>query len=712
MKNKSKLLLTVLSFLSVIPLAGCGTNNHYQENGGSHIYIDDSNVATTGYEDVRVSDPEYFKGVHDFKYTKTSKPFIKQGKTAYKVVVPNNISKEEGVAKEELLHFFKIATNIDLEVITDENLTYNPNDKYISIGETTLLESSGIEIDYLYLTKDGTRIVTKGNSIFLFGGSNVGSLNAVYDFLHIYFRYEQYTVDIYEIDRNVKNLVLYNFDVTNIPDIQQRAQNYGFLRNGSGNYDQSNIGYRLRIHKGRGHYFMSAYKEFSYHSESKKSTNTNTYVPFDLHSAEHPKWFSDLCEAGEYQICYTAHGDPEELEALIDLVYRKVIFSMQYYTPEKYPDLNVLTFTMEDNFNICNCEACTAEKVKYGADSAVLIKFVNEVARRVDKWQKLPENAEYYREDFQLIYFAYNGYTDAPVIYDEKTNTYTPSHPDMVLEPNTGVYLAIIDRGDFQFSFFDNPIRDSGYNGNMGIKETIESWGALTDDIYLWLYQTNFGSYAYFFDSFSHYTQPMYNFISSQGLRMFFAQGQDTNASGFSGTNFNALKAYLNAKLSWDSTLDQATLMNRFFKAVYGRAEKIMWKYYTALRSFNYDMLMKNPPLVNSRSIYNKVANRAYMPLASLKSLVAIIDEAQTYITRDYYSEEEYNLYKYHIEAEALFPLYAQLQLYGKIDLTIEDQKAIANRILQLVYAMRLEGMNSSESGGSPVMNLPQDFLE
>lgn len=712
MKNKTnKLLIAVIALLSVSSLAGCDSANSIIKDGG-HIYIDEHNVATTGYEDVHVdSSSTYFEGIHEFNYKPTSKPFIKQGKTSYKVVLPSVFSSEIGIARDELIHFFKIATDITLEWVNDEGLTHNSENRYISIGNTTLLETSGIKIDYEYLTPDGCRIVTKGNTIFLVGGTDIGTLNTVYDFLHILFKYEQYSPDVYEIDRNVKNMVLYNFDVTDVPDVAHRAQNYGFLLNGNGDYDQSKYGYRLRMSKGRGYYMMPVYKEFSYTSPSKTSTNTDTYVPYATYVADHPKWFSDLSTSSAPQLCYTAHGDAEELEGLIDLVYRKIIFSMQRFTPATDPNMNVCTFTMEDNFNICNCKWCTEDRDTYGAYSASLVKFVNEVARRVDRWQKLPENAEYYRPTFQIIYFAYNGYVDAPVKYDSTTKSYIPSHKDVVLEPNTGVYLAIIDRGDFQFDFFDNPIKNAGVTGDMGCKETFESWGALTDDIYLWLYETNFSLYQYFFDSFSFYTQPMYNFVASKGLRMFFSQGQDTKASGQSGTNFNNLKAYLNAKLTWDSTLDQTTLMNRYFKAMYGRAADAVWNYYGLLRGFYYDMLMKNSDtLINNRSIYNKYNTKANLPLASLRSLIKAIDAAKELITLDYYSEEEYNLYRYNIEAEGLFPLYAQLELYGSVDLTVEDRKALAQRILDLIYAMRLDGMSTREHSGS-ILELPLYYL-
>ena len=716
MKNNKLFVLLGITLLSFSSLTGCkGKKENTVTDNYQHVYIDEHGVVTTGYSDVHV-DPSktYYQGVHDFTYTQTGKALIRNGQTKYKLVIPENAFGQISTARDEFVHFFKQATEIDIPVILDRNLSFNKDDTYISLGNTKLYETSGLDENLNSLTDDGVRIITKNNTIFLLGGSDYGVLHAVYDFMHIYFRYEQYSPDIYEIDRNVKNITLYNFDVTDIPDIPHRAQNYGFVIPGNGNYDQSHYGYRMRNTKGRGFYFMPVYRIIGdYSSPSKISTNTNTYVPFDLYSGSHPSWFSDLSTTKDPQLCYTAHGNAEEYEALVDLVTKKIQNSMVHFTPKDYPQMNVMTFTMEDNHNTCNCEHCRQYEAKYGAISSTLITFVNEVARRIDAWQKLEENKEYYRENFQIIYFAYNAFVDAPVnIHEGKENTYTPSYPEVVLEKNTGVYLAIIDRGDVQFDFFNNPLHRGGVNGNMGIKETIDSWGCLTDSTYLWLYQTNFTLYPYFFDSFSFYNQKMYNYISSKGLKMFFAQGQDTKESGNTGTNFNNLKVYLNTKLSWDSTLDQHTLVTRYFKAMYGEAYQEMWNYFGLLRGFYAQMLEDNyDTLVNERSIYNRIDKREYISFGGLNGLIAQIDKAQEVNANSRASEEQKRIFKYNIEAEAFFPLYAKLSLYGSIDLTYQECVEIATRLKDDIFALRLEGMSTRESDGMSVIELPNMYL-
>mgnify|MGYP003316970676 FL=1 len=80
-------------------------------------------------------------------------------------------------------------------------------------------------------------------------------------------------------------------------------------------------------------------------------------------------------------------------------------------------------------------------------------------------------------------------------------------------------------------------------------------------------------------------------------------------------------------------------------------------------------------------------------------------------IKREYYSEEEYLTYKYNIEAEALFPLYAMLELYASVDLTIDERKAIAQRLLDSIYYLRNDGMNTREHGGDTIASIPLENL-
>ena len=62
------------------------------------------------------------------------------------------------------------------KIVSDNGLTFNPQDKYISVGNTEILATSGVAVEQDKLTSDGYRIVTKGNTVIIAGPSDYGTL--------------------------------------------------------------------------------------------------------------------------------------------------------------------------------------------------------------------------------------------------------------------------------------------------------------------------------------------------------------------------------------------------------------------------------------------------------------------------------------------------------------------------------------------------------
>ena len=137
----------------------------------------------------------YTDGVHDFTAPETEEYLVRNGNTEYSLVLPEKQGKFITVAESEFKTFFKQATGINIKTIaeSDDGLTHNATNKYISIGETKMLDSADITMDYEKLGVEGVRIVTKDNTIYLVGGSDQGTLNAVYDFMQIVFNFEIYS---------------------------------------------------------------------------------------------------------------------------------------------------------------------------------------------------------------------------------------------------------------------------------------------------------------------------------------------------------------------------------------------------------------------------------------------------------------------------------------------------------------------------------------
>ena len=474
MKTRKYLLLTAALTTIAGSLVGCKNTS--------------STTIPDVPEDTHVNKNElYFEGTHNLNANDKDGYIVKNGQTEYQLVISENASQTIKMARDEFNYLFKIATGCELRVIFDTELTHSPNQKYISLGDNNLFKSSGIEIDKLALGNDGIRIVTKDNNIYIIGGKDSGTLYGVYDFMEMNFHYEQFSNEIMNIDKGVNDVKMKDYDVTDIPDIPMRCHSYGFMGKGNTDYDKKMYGYRLREDRVRNDHRMNIFKVLGdSKSECKKSTNSNTVINYDLYHGEHPKWFSVNCSSSGYQWCYTAQGDEEELNALINEVALKVEFSMTVYDPVNYPDLNVALIMMEDNFNTCTCPACQAAKAKYGADSGAVVVFMNRVAEIVEEWQNKEENAQYKRDDLKICFNAYNAFENSPTHWDEAKGAYVPNHEDVIMNDRVGVYFAEINNLDNQLSFFSKD--------NEPGKAMFDGWAALTKWLELWVYETNFAN--------------------------------------------------------------------------------------------------------------------------------------------------------------------------------------------------------------------------
>ena len=149
----------------------------------------------------------------------TAKPFVSNLGSQYSIVVPDADYNYEGSAKnynviayQELVYFINQAVGCTLNVVSDSGLVLNDGSKYISLGETTLFEQSGIEIDKEKLGDSGYVIKTVGDSIFICGAKKLGSLYGVYELLKHTVGYEYYSFDEIYLDK-VSSVNLLDFNV-------------------------------------------------------------------------------------------------------------------------------------------------------------------------------------------------------------------------------------------------------------------------------------------------------------------------------------------------------------------------------------------------------------------------------------------------------------------------------------------------------------------
>lgn len=470
--------------------------------------------------------------------------FVQSGKTAYKIVIPSAPRIKEESAAALIADMWQEATGVQTDVVYDEGLTYSADARYISVGNTALKAQADPKADRA-LGTSGFVIRTVGKSVFLFGETDYATLYAAQDFLWETVRYEFYYADTYALKKSDKDIAFARFDITEVPDIEYRASNYGWISADEDILDN----YRM---KSRENIIMPVIDSVDVH-------NSFGYLP---NRKEHPLWISD----GGEQVCYTAHGDKTEYALMLAEATDTLKRTLRLYT-----DRNVVTMTIQDSSDFCSCPACSELVRTYGADSASVILFCNDLNREIRAWFATEEGKPYAR-DLNIIFFAYLATVGAPTEYNEATGTYTAKN-GIHTDDGVSVFLAPI------YGDFTRPAQDGA---NLRLQRDLESWHSVSDEMFLWLYGTDFKFYLAPYDTFNA-LQGTLKLAASKGVKYLFEQCEVDSVGGAS-TGWGVLKAWLAAKYAWNVNYDGRELTARFFRGYFGEGAEAMRAWFDAQR--------------------------------------------------------------------------------------------------------------------------------
>ena len=617
-------------------------------------------------ETVSVVEGPSFEGVHDFTAPEvaTEDYILKNGVFQYTLVIPETPSSALEVARQEFVLLFKRATGVTISsIVRDDTVRYDENAKYISFGDNKYTESANIEYDKQGLKNDGGRIITKGKSIFLLGGLDTGVITAVYDFMQICFHYEYYYRNCVQIDTGVTDLKLKNFDVTDVPDIDNRYVSHA---NGSefdakkevdtkafgetAAQDVLNRRERYRDYNNFGSLMLPIYTEFN--NPSSKSAgfhNVFEYCPPSDPTTDE-KWIADT----GMQCCFTARGDETALQNMKQHFANKIINTLTLIPADKNPYGSVVTITSEDNDDHCNCETCMEGYANDGESrNGVAIRFCNDVIDIVYDWMEKPEN-EAYKRDLTVIFFAYGSVCKPPAIQNAETGEWEAAE-NCEMGEHTGVFYAPGREFCFYADIHD-PVNQRG-------KDFLDAWMNMTENLYFWGYGGFHKTSCYYMNNENYFDNDFFRILASGNCRYFFNEVLD---GGEDQTAWNNLKTYLQYKLSWDCNLDVNTLVNNYFKAMYKDASDTMLELYHSHRLFFDYTMLKNEAVKINNGFYASWAEKTIYPYPVLQEYMAKIDQALADIEKYKTSNPDlYDVVKSRIELEAVSYLYMILDIHG-----------------------------------------------
>lgn len=264
-------------------------------------------------------------------------------------------------------------------------------------------------------------------------------------------------------------------------------------------------------------------------------------MPPDEFFASHPEYFSEIGGKrlrDHSQLCLS---NPDVLSIVTERTLANI---------RKDPDASMFSVSQNDWRNPCACANCLALREQYGNEAGVLLWFVNQVAEAVEK--EFPN-----------------------VLIETLAYQYTREPPQNIRPRHNVMHRLCTIECDFA-----RPIDQSDDPQNQKFVTDIKGWSAITEQLFIWDYVTNF----------RHYLGPHPNFKALQGNVKFF---RDNHVIGvmeqgaYQGyhAEFAELRGWLLAKLLWNPDADMAALLDDFFNGYYGPAAPIVRQYFDALQA-------------------------------------------------------------------------------------------------------------------------------
>lgn len=420
------------------------------------------------------------------------------GISEYTILIKENADETIVVAANELSEYIFKATGVLLPVAKSKKTN---RAFYLDCSC-----SKNFADEQSLLNNDSFLIKTVEDGIVIKGKNKEGTLFGVYCFLQNYLGVEWYALDCERV-MDLKDKGIFVEDrVYNFPAIMRychtfEGKNPIFRARHAMTYTVGDINDKASYGNLRGLKFAFSWGLFGHTFE--------WLLPYEEFFVEHPEWFS-FAEGSygvnhRYQICLT---NPMVLKIVTERV-------LSYL--EQYPDCKIISVSQNDSFaefrdNYCLCDNCKAIFERDGNYSAVMLEFVNQVAKQVAK----------VRPDVLVHTFAYEFTREAP-----KT---------VVPEKNVVIQFCL-----------QKPIGASITDGIYFCsqeKEKFENWHAISNNIFVWTYIADFRHYYLPIAAFrALYEDTIY--LLKKGVKGFFQQG----LSVYVPTQFGELRSYLTAKM-------------------------------------------------------------------------------------------------------------------------------------------------------------------
>jgi hypothetical protein len=434
------------------------------------------------------------------------------------IVVAEDASPGELYAAEELRTIFAKAGGPDLKVT---RVSDRP-DRHISIGAGKLMKDSpaGFAVDGM--GPEDFRIVAGNDRIAIAGGRPRGTLYGVYSFLEDHLGVRFLTIDHTHVPKLPAALPVGPLDRTYHPPLLFRWSYYGE------NSRDPAFAARRRVNT-----VSDDPKLGGKCNQSLISHTFGAQIPTAKYGKEHPEYFAlrdgkRLSSGDDWFQSEPCLTNPDVLKIVTKAVLDEL---------KGHPGKENVSVSQNDNALNCLCPNCKAIDDREGTPMGSLLEFVNAIADVVAK-------------------------EGTGVKVGTLSYWYTRQPPKTIRpRPNVQIQLCSIE------CCVVHPINDPACEKNRRFCSDMAAWGKLTDNIFIWNYNTNFSNYLLPFPNL-RVIGPNVRYFVGNGAKGIFLQASGNNT----GSELSDLRNYVMSGVLWDPSRDAEKLVDEFLTLHYGLA--------------------------------------------------------------------------------------------------------------------------------------------
>ena len=439
------------------------------------------------------------------------------GVTDYAIVLPDEPTAVQTTAAGELASFLNRVTGAEFPILSERDV--QDKEKLLVIGpgalSAKLLADAGAKGEES-IEQDGIILQTAGQSLVFSGHPKRGPLYAVYTFLEDYVGCRWWT----STESTIPSRPTLDVEAVSIyyaPKVISREAYY------------------LDPQRGReGGIFSARCKMNGNHNPVPPEYGGNepfcmfvhTFYPIlppGQYFEEHPEWYALIDgqrRKENAQLCLT---NAAMKERFIHNALRIL---------SNNPDARIISISQNDCGGWCQCPECQKLVDENGSQAGPLITFVNDVAEAIEK-------------EFPDVFVETLAYSDS---------RFAPSK----VRPRDNVLIRLCT---IEYSFL-TPFEEGA--PNQSLVDQIEKWSAISKQLFIWDYVTNFHNYVLPHPNFQVLAPNIRFFVKNRAIGI-FEQGDAGCAAG----DFVRLRDWVIAKLLWNPDLDQRVLENEFLNGYY-----------------------------------------------------------------------------------------------------------------------------------------------